>query len=107
MMIIERLQTASQIAQGMVACGITTQVLKHITGRETPSRATQDGGIWRFFPNQKDYHEKVPKYDAFPSGHLATAMMTLDSNCKELRRIYLDTTGGLWINDSFKFPDDK
>lgn len=71
------LQTASQIAQGMVVVGITTQVLKHITGRETPSRATQDGGIWRFFPNQKDYHEKVPKYDAFPSGHLATAMMTL------------------------------
>ena len=71
------LQTASQIAQGMVAVGITTQFLKHITGRETPSRATQDGGIWRFFPNQKDYHDKVPKYDAFPSGHLATAMMTL------------------------------
>ena len=71
------LQTASQIAQGMVAVGITTQVLKHITGRETPSRASQDGGIWRFFPNQKEYHEKVPKYDAFPSGHLATAMMTL------------------------------
>ena len=71
------LQTASQIAQGMVVVGITTQVLKHITGRETPSRATQSGGIWRFFPNQKDYHEKVPKYDAFPSGHLATAMMTL------------------------------
>lgn len=71
------LQTASQIAQGMVAVGITTQVLKHITGRETPSRATQSGGIWRFFPNQKDYHDKVPKYDAFPSGHLATAMMTL------------------------------
>lgn len=71
------LQTASQIAQGMVVCGITTQFLKHITGRETPSRATQAGGIWRFFPNQKDYHEKVPKYDAYPSGHLATAMMTL------------------------------
>lgn len=71
------LQTASQIAQGMLTVGITTQFLKHITGRETPIKATQDGGIWRFFPDQIDYHKHVPKYDAFPSGHVATAMMTL------------------------------
>lgn len=71
------LQTASQIAQGMVTVGISTQFLKHITGRETPIKATQDAGIWRFFPDQIDYHKHVPKYDAFPSGHLATAMMTL------------------------------
>lgn len=71
------LQTASQIAQGMVVVGTATQFLKHITGRETPSRATKDGGKWRFFPDQKDYHKHVPKYDAFPSGHLATATMTL------------------------------
>jgi hypothetical protein len=71
------LQTASQIAQGMVTTALTIQVLKHITGRETPSYATQAAGVWRFFPNQVDYHKKVPKYDAFPSGHLASAMMTL------------------------------
>jgi hypothetical protein len=71
------LQTASQIVQGLVTVGITTQFLKHITGRETPSRATQDAGIWRFFPNQIDYSKQVPKYDAYPSGHLAVAMMTV------------------------------
>lgn len=71
------LQTASQIVQGMLTVGLTTQFLKHITGRETPIKATQDAGIWRFFPDQIDYHKNVPKYDAFPSGHLATAMMTL------------------------------
>ena len=71
------MQTGSQIAQGMISCGLSTQFLKHITGRETPSRASQPGGIWRFFPDQVDYHKHVPKYDAFPSGHVTTAMMTL------------------------------
>jgi membrane-associated phospholipid phosphatase len=71
------LQTAMQIGHGMLTAGIFTQTLKHITGRETPNHATVDAGKWRFFPDQIEYHKKVPKYDAFPSGHLATAMMTL------------------------------
>ena len=72
------LQTASQLAEGMISSGlITVQFLKHITGRETPNRASVPGGIWRLFPNQIDYHKHVPRYDAFPSGHLATSMMTL------------------------------
>lgn len=70
-------QTASQIAQGMITVGFTTQLLKHITGRETPYKASIPRGKWRLFPNQIDYHKNVPKYDAFPSGHVATAMMTL------------------------------
>lgn len=71
------LQTASQIAQVILTAGIATQLLKHITGRETPILASQSGGIWRLFPNQIDYHKNVPKYDAFPSGHLAVAFGTL------------------------------
>lgn len=70
------LQTASQIAEGLITTGIATQVLKHLTGRESPYRATEDGGRWDFFPDQIEYHKHVPRYDAFPSGHLATAMMT-------------------------------
>ncbi|MBN2789299.1 MAG: phosphatase PAP2 family protein [Candidatus Delongbacteria bacterium] len=70
------LQTASQLAEGLMTTGITTQFLKHITGRESPSVRTRDGGRWIPFPNQIDYHENVPHYDAYPSGHLATAMMT-------------------------------
>jgi hypothetical protein len=71
------LQTASQLAEGMLAAGFSTQLIKHITGRETPATADAPGGVWRLFPNQAKYHKHVPNYDAFPSGHLATAMMTV------------------------------
>jgi hypothetical protein len=69
------LQTASQLAEGMLTVGTLVQVLKHITGHETPATATVKAGRWRPFPNQADYLKHVSKYDAYPSGHLATAMM--------------------------------
>lgn len=80
------LQTASQIGEGLMTTGLATQLLKHITGRESPFVATADAGVWRPFPDQIKYHKRVPHYDAFPSGHLATAMMTftiIDENYPE------------------------
>jgi membrane-associated phospholipid phosphatase len=71
------LQTASQIAQGMLTTGIATQVLKHLTGRQSPYVSTEKRGRWDLFPDQVEYHKHVSSYDAFPSGHIATAMMTL------------------------------
>lgn len=71
------LRTASQTTQAILACGVVVQVLKHVTGRESPIVATQPGGVWRFFPNQIEYHKHVPHYDAFPSGHVATALATV------------------------------
>lgn len=71
------LTTASQLAEGLLTAGAASQFLKHITGRESPHVATVDGGRWRLFPNQIEYHKHVPHYDAFPSGHLAVAMMTV------------------------------
>ncbi len=71
------LHTASQIAEGMLAAGAITQIIKHITGRESPFRATRSGGRWDFLPNQIEYHRHVPSYDAFPSGHLAVSMATM------------------------------
>jgi len=68
------LQTSSQIAESVIASGAVVQVLKHLTGRESPFATTHPRGNWRFFPNQKDYADNVPKYDAFPSGHLAASM---------------------------------
>lgn len=74
---VKALNVGAQLAEGLLDIAIFTQVLKHITGRETPEKMTQPRGKWDFFPNQIDYAKDVPKYDAFPSGHLATAMMSV------------------------------
>ncbi|MDP4220958.1 MAG: phosphatase PAP2 family protein, partial [Bacteroidota bacterium] len=69
--------TASQTAEVILACGGVVQLLKHLTGRESPFTATTPTGRWDFFPNQIEYAKHVPHFDAFPSGHIATAMATL------------------------------
>jgi hypothetical protein len=71
------LQTASQLCESILASGLVVQLLKHLSGRESPFTATAPGGIWRVFPNQFTYSSHVPHYDAFPSGHIATAMATV------------------------------
>lgn len=70
------LSTASQIIQAQLVMGITTQVLKRISGRESPFNSSSPGGVWRPFPNPADYQKNVSRYDAFPSGHLGTMMAT-------------------------------
>ncbi|MDQ6989709.1 MAG: phosphatase PAP2 family protein [Mariprofundaceae bacterium] len=69
--------TGFQIIEGMITTTIATQTIKHITGRESPFRATEPAGRWDFFPNQQTYMENIPAYDAFPSGHLAVGSMVL------------------------------
>ncbi len=71
------LRTASETTEAILACGGVVQLLKHVTGRESPFVSTKRTGAWRFFPNQIQYSKHVPHYDAFPSGHLATATTTL------------------------------
>ena len=71
------LRTASETTEAILACGGIVQLLKHITGRESPYVSTRRTGAWRLFPNQIQYSKHVPHYDAFPSGHLATATTTL------------------------------
>ncbi len=71
------LQTASQLGEAILTTGIATQLIKHLSGRESPYTTTVPRGVWRFFPNQKVYAAHVPNHDAFPTGHLATAMATV------------------------------
>jgi hypothetical protein len=71
------LRTGSQIVQAVLASGSVVQLLKHMTGRESPFVRSSSTGTWRFFPNQLDYLKHVPAYDAFPSGHICTAMATV------------------------------
>lgn len=71
------MRTASQIVQTVIASGAVVQVLKHITGRQTPNTATTPTGNWVFFPNQIEYAKHVSTYDAFPSGHVTTTLATV------------------------------
>ena len=71
------LRTGSQIVETILASGTVVQVLKHITGRESPFVSTRPGGRWDLFPNQIDYAKHVPHFDAYPSGHVTTALATV------------------------------
>lgn len=70
-------QTAGDLAETFIVMGVSTQILKRISGRESPFVATKPGGAWRPLPSFKEYQSHVPHYDAFPSGHLATMMATV------------------------------
>ncbi len=71
------LSTASQLTESFILMGVGTQLLKRICGRETPDEATVSGGKWNLFPSFKKFQNNTAKYDAFPSGHLATLMSTV------------------------------
>lgn len=80
------LTVGHELLQGIFLTGITTQLLKRSTGRESPIKSTAPGGVWRFFPKTSQFQGNISKYDAFPSGHLATTMTTfmiLSENYKE------------------------
>ena len=70
-------QTSSQLAEMFFTLAITTQVLKRITGRQSPFNSTTSGGEWHPFTKPSVYQADVSNYDAFPSGHLATIMATV------------------------------
>jgi len=71
------LKTASETVEAFLATGITVQLLKRITGRESPICATQSHGRWKFFPKPSTYQKHQASYYAYPSGHISTAMATL------------------------------
>ena len=71
------LSTASQLTETFILMGVGTQFLKRISGRQSPSNATDEGGNWHLFPSFKKFQTNTPNYDAFPSGHLATLMSTV------------------------------
>jgi membrane-associated phospholipid phosphatase len=66
--------TAADITEAMTINGAVVLALKMSTGRETPNTRETPSGKWRWFRNPWQYLGHVSKYDAFPSGHLATAM---------------------------------
>jgi membrane-associated phospholipid phosphatase len=71
------LRTGMQIVEVVFASGAVVQVLKHVTGRESPFVRTTPTGVWKPFPSQINYHRHVPQHDAFPSGHICTSLGTV------------------------------
>jgi membrane-associated phospholipid phosphatase len=71
------LRTASGTVEALLASGIAVQVFKRIAGRESPQVVTQGRGAWRPFPGIQVYDRNQPRYYAFPSGHITTAMATV------------------------------
>jgi len=71
------LRTAGQMAESIIAVGVVVQVLKRITGRESPAASTQNGGMWRFFPNLRQYSKNERKFYSFPSGHISSTTAAL------------------------------
>lgn len=69
--------TASDLTETFITMGIATQIIKRISGRQSPFMATKSGGEWNPLPSFKDYQNNTSNYDAFPSGHLATMMATV------------------------------
>jgi hypothetical protein len=70
------LRTGSQTVESLLASGIVVQLLKRITGRESPEAATHSRGRWKFFPSLRAYQKQQTRYYAFPSGHITTMMST-------------------------------
>ena len=92
------LSVGSQILEGILDIGLATQVLKRLTGRETPIRATTPRGEWHLFPSVSTYQSDIPKYDAFPSGHVASttvAFTILQANYPQYSHIIVPTYGAL------------
>jgi membrane-associated phospholipid phosphatase len=71
------LRTALQIVEAEIVTGLTVQVLKRITGRESPQSASRPRGVFRPFPNIHEYSENETKFYSFPSGHVSTSMAVL------------------------------
>jgi membrane-associated phospholipid phosphatase len=69
--------TAYDLTESLITMGVTTQLMKRVSGRESPFKATKQGGEWSPFPSFAAYQNNTSSYDAFPSGHLATLMATV------------------------------
>ena len=69
-------RTMSQTLEVILSTGAVVQIIKHITGRESPVKATTRTGAWEPFPEQMRANSDIQKYDAVPSGHIATFYAT-------------------------------
>ena len=75
------LNTATGLVESILVCGVFSQTIKRITGRQSPAPANKEGnpgGDWNPFPSFSAYGKNTPNYDAMPSGHMMTATAALN-----------------------------
>jgi hypothetical protein len=75
------LNTATGLLESITVCGVFSQTIKRISGRQSPAPAIRDGnpgGDWNPFPSFAAFSKKTPQYDAMPSGHVMTATAALN-----------------------------
>lgn len=70
------LRTSLQIGRGIISSGMIVQLMKRATGRESPNKQSEHRGKWQGYPGESKYRSDVARYDAVPSGHLQSAMVT-------------------------------
>lgn len=88
------------LMHGILVGGIFSQALKRSFGRESPNVKTHERGLWRFFPNFNDYNRKTASYDAMPSGHVMTSVLTftiLAQRYPEHQKMIYGI-GGVWVS---------
>ncbi|MCF8319688.1 MAG: phosphatase PAP2 family protein [Flavobacterium sp.] len=75
------LNTSTGLVESLLVCGVFSQTIKRISGRQSPAPAIIDGnpgGDWNPFPSFSAYGKNTPNYDAMPSGHVMTATAALN-----------------------------
>ena len=71
------LNTSNELVEALFSVGVVDQTIKRVTGRESPNQATVTNGAWNPFPSFHAFQSNTPKYDAMPSGHMATYIATV------------------------------
>jgi len=106
---------SSELMQGLLFSGFSSQVLKRVSGREIPNARTKERGRFTPLAAPKKFNDNKARYDSFPSAHVTTAMTTLTilaENYEELTWIrpvgyslmvllsfQLVNTGSHWVSD--------
>lgn len=108
--------TGYELIQGMMLSTTVSQLFKRSFGRESPNQKTTYRGQWRPFPSLEAYQNRTAEYDAMPSGHIMTAMMTwtvirenypeYDRYLLPLQVIYLSALGFGMVNNGVHWVSD-
>ncbi|MHB9013136.1 MAG: phosphatase PAP2 family protein [Ignavibacteriaceae bacterium] len=100
----QAIQTSFESIEAIISSGLFVQVLKRISGRQSPAVSTKQGGQWDIFPDLGEYQHFQPNYYSYPSGHITslTAFLTVInenySNVKWLRPVSYILIGALGIS---------